>query len=88
MGKDKNKSKKPKNPCKLPKHSNHDWADCYNNPKSKKFKGKAKNWKDAKKSSKEANLIEQLEEESVGGNEECNEFQEELPECFLFELLV
>ena len=65
-GKDKNKSEKPKNPCKLPNHSNHDWADCYNNPKSKNFKGTAKNWKDANKNDEEANLIEQLEEESVG----------------------
>ena len=26
-------------PCKLPGHQNHDWKDCFNNPKSDKFKG-------------------------------------------------
>lgn len=73
-GKDKAKAEKPKNPCKLPNHSSHDWADCYNNPKSDNFKGTAKNWKDTKKNGEEASLIEQLEEESVSGDEEFNEF--------------
>ena len=27
-GKEKAKNEKPKNPCKLPNHSKHDWADC------------------------------------------------------------
>ena len=54
------KTEKPKNPCKLPNHANHDWADCYNNPKSKNFKGTAKNWKDVAKYNEEANLIKQL----------------------------
>ena len=50
--KDKGKGEKPKNPCKLPNHSNHNWADCYNSPKPKKFKGTAKNWKDTPKKDK------------------------------------
>ena len=71
----------------MPNHSNHDWADCYNNPKSKNFKGTAKNWKDGQKKDEETNLIEQLEEESVSGSEEYNEFREDPQESFLFELL-
>ena len=84
-GKDKSKKEKPKNPCKLPNHSGHDWADCFNNPKSKNFKGTAKNWKDETKSGEEANLIEQLEEEPVSEEEEYNELS--CIECFLFEIL-
>lgn len=58
-----------------------------NNPKSKNFKGTAKNRKDDQKKGEEANLIEQLEEESVSEDEEYNEFHEEIQESFLFELL-
>ncbi len=43
-------------------------ADCYNNPKSKSFKGTVKNWRIKKKKGTEANLFEKLEEESVSKN--------------------
>ena len=85
--KDKSKSEKPKNPCKLLNHSNHDWANCYNNPKSKNFKGTAKNWKDEPKKGEEANLIELLEEESVSGDEEYHQFQLDPQKLFSFKLL-
>ena len=37
---------KIKNPCKLSGHSGHDWKDCFNNPKSDKFKGTARKLSD------------------------------------------
>ena len=41
-----------KNPCKLPGHQNHDWKDCFNNPKSDKFKGTARKPSDYDKDGK------------------------------------
>ena len=74
--KDGNESKKPKktlqNPCKLKGHKNHEWKDCYNNPKSENFKGVAKSIKDEAKT-EENNLIEQLEEESCEEEFHCFE---------------
>ena len=55
-GKEKSNSEKPVNPCKLKGYSGHDWADCYNNPKFKSFKGTAKNWKDDKKKGEDNNV--------------------------------
>ena len=48
--KSKEKNEKSKgnisNPCKLPGHKGHPYADCFNNPNSKNFKGTTKNFKD------------------------------------------
>ena len=53
---EKGEKAKPKNPCKLPNHGNHEWKDCFNNPKSNNFKGTAKNWKDYDSNGKRRNL--------------------------------
>ena len=59
-----NEGKAPKNPCKLKGHGKHDWEDCYNNPNSKNFKGKARDYREESegKAAEEQNLIEEAEE--------------------------
>ena len=55
-------NEKPKNPCKLPGHQHHDWSDCFNNPKSHKVKGTAKNFEEnenGKKKGEEGNHIQE-----------------------------
>jgi len=40
------------NPCKFPNHGGHDYKDCFNNPKSASFKGKALTIEDFDKADK------------------------------------
>ena len=47
-----------KNECKLEGHKGHEWADCFNNPNSKNFKGKARSLKEDKESNGEKNIKE------------------------------
>ena len=72
--KDKSKSEKLENLCKLKGHSNHDWLDFFKKPKSKNSKGTAKNLKDKKKKGDKSNLIEQLEGGSVDRDKEFYTF--------------
>ena len=65
-------SRVPKNPCKLPGHSVHDWKDCFNNPiKSDKFRGTALTLKDF---DKDGNRIKkQYKKEEDRCNEQSDE---------------
>ena len=64
-----------KNPCKLKNHQNHDWKDCFNNPSSKSFKGKTRNWKEEKNT----------EEVKRGETEEDEESQDSFEEFLRIE---
>ena len=72
-GKDVDKNK-VNNPCKFPNHQGHEWSDCFNNPRSKKFKGTAKTLKDFASMS-ESNTDESKEEnDSIDSDEEYGLF--------------
>ena len=55
---------KPKNPCGIPGHENHDWKDCRYNPKGNKFCGEARTPRDYDKSGEFVGKNKKKEEEN------------------------
>ena len=64
-------NEKPKNPCKLPGHQNHDWSDCFNNPKSHKFKGAARNFEENENGKKKGGEGNHIKENSNSHSSSC-----------------